>query len=89
MPHNVEPGQKVKIVTIEIAVPADMDEGALADGISALLTESGICAQDTPEGGTGIKPWVLDWRYVDQGMPDIVVASDDPEEGEIFEGKRA
>lgn len=73
--HNVKQNMRCRILRVEIAVPADIEDGEVRDGISALLTEGGICGDD------GI---VLDWRYIDDKYDMNVVASDDPEEGEIF-----
>lgn len=78
MAHNVTPNRTCRIMTIEVAVPACADDSAIADAMSALLTEDGICSPD------GI---LLDWRYL-KDQEYIAVASDDPEEGEIFEQPR-
>lgn len=71
--HKVQPNQQVMIFAVEIAVPADVTEGEIADEISALLTESG-----TANPGSNI----LDWRYLTEER--FVSASSNPEEGEIF-----
>lgn len=72
--HAVGPRQEVRILTVQVAVYANAEEGMVADEISALLSECGIAAPDSP---------ILDWRYA---MPPVnVVASDDPQEGEVFE----
>jgi hypothetical protein len=85
MSHNVKPNQRVRIIAVEIAISADEDPAIVADKMSALLTEFGTCCED------GI---ILDWRYrpyemFGAGQQDFeqgfgVVASDDPQEGEIF-----
>lgn len=75
--HKVQPNQEVRIIAVEIAVPADAEEGEIADQISAYLTENGTAL---PESA------VLDWSYlypIEMGR--IVKASEDPYEGEIFE----
>lgn len=41
--HKVQPNQKVKLIVIELAVPADAPDGEVNDEISAFLTENGIC----------------------------------------------
>ncbi|MCL4296235.1 MAG: hypothetical protein KJ077_10925 [Anaerolineae bacterium] len=72
--HKVKPGQQVRILTLEVAVPADAEDGEVADQMSAYLSENGT---DKPDSV------ILDWGYTDyEGR--IVTASDDPEEGEIF-----
>ena len=73
--HAVRPNQRVRILTIQIAVADDVDPDSVADEISALLTENGICCESSH---------ILDWRYLTEYQP-LVIASDDPEEGEIFD----
>jgi hypothetical protein len=74
--HKVKPGQKVRILTIQIAVPADTDPSMIADEMSEMLTGATSDARSN----------ILDWQY--QGCTpaqgEIVIASGDPEEGEIF-----
>lgn len=92
MPHNVKSRQRIKIIAVEIAVPANADEGEVADTISALLTENGICVYDNAKGDDKREPIILDWRYRPkrgnkqqdfEGAP-IVIAPRKPNEGEIF-----
>jgi len=63
--HAVKPNQQVRILTVQIAV---------ADEMSELLSENGICS-DTSH--------ILDWRYLTEYQP-TVKASDDPEVGKVF-----
>jgi hypothetical protein len=72
--HAVQPGQHVRILTIQLAVPDEVDPDLVSDEISELLTEQGICAEASH---------ILDWRYLTEYQP-LVTAGDDPEEGEIF-----
>ncbi|MBI5965947.1 MAG: hypothetical protein HY863_20910 [Chloroflexi bacterium] len=72
--HAVAPKQRIRILTIQIAVADDADPDSVADEISELLSENGICAEDSH---------ILDWRYLTEYQP-VVIASDDPEEGEVF-----
>lgn len=72
--HAVEPKQRVRILTIQIAVADDADPNSVADEISELLSENGICSEASH---------ILDWRYLTEYQP-VVIASDDPEEGEVF-----
>lgn len=71
--HKVQENQKVRIIPIEIAVPADADEAEVADEISALLSESGTANSESA---------ILDWRRVDRER--LVQVGADPEEGEVF-----
>jgi len=73
MTHRISPHQRVRIIEIEIAVPADMAEGYVADEISGLLSEDGA---DNPDSA------ILDWGYT--GRERLVQADGDPEEGEVF-----
>ena len=72
--HAVAPHQRVRILTIQIAVAESADPDSVADEISTLLTENGICSDDSH---------ILDWRYLTEYQP-AVTANDDPEEGEVF-----
>jgi hypothetical protein len=72
--HAVKPNQQVRILTIQIAVPADANPDSIADEMSELLSENGICADASH---------ILDWCYLTEYQP-TVIASDDPEEGEVF-----
>jgi len=72
--HAVAPKQRIRILTIQIAVADEADPDSVADEISGLLSENGICSEDSH---------ILDWRYLTEYQP-VVIASDDPEEGEVF-----
>ena len=72
--HAVAPKQRIRILTIQIAVAEEADPDSVADEISELLSENGICSEDSH---------ILDWRYLTEYQP-VVIASDDPEEGEVF-----
>lgn len=72
--HAVQPGQRVRLLTIQLAVPDEADPDAVADEISGLLSENGICCEESA---------ILDWRYLTECQP-VVTAGEDPEEGEVF-----
>jgi hypothetical protein len=72
--HAVEPNQHVRILTIQIAVADEADPDSVADEISELLSENGICSEVSH---------ILDWRYLTEYQP-VVTTCDDPEEGEVF-----
>ena len=72
--HAVKPNQRVRILTIQIAVAEDADPDSVADEISELLSENCICSDASH---------ILDWRYLTEYQPSVI-ASDDPEEGEVF-----
>jgi len=72
--HAVKPNQRVRILTIQIAVAENADPDSVADEISELLSENGICSDASH---------ILDWRYLTEYQPSVI-ASDEPEEGEVF-----
>lgn len=72
--HAVHPGQRVRILTIQLAVPDNADPNSVADELSEMLSENGICCEASH---------ILDWRYLTEYQP-VVAAGDDPEEGEVF-----
>ena len=72
--HAVKPNQRVRILTLQIAVAEDADPDSVADEMSELLSGNGICSDDSH---------ILDWRYLTEYQP-AVTANDDPEEGEVF-----
>jgi hypothetical protein len=72
--HAVASKQRIRILTIQIAVADEADPDSVADEISELLSENGICSDSSH---------ILDWRYLMEYQP-VVIASDDPEEGEVF-----
>lgn len=72
--HAVGPKQRIRILTIQIAVADEADPDSVADEISELLSENGICSDSSH---------ILDWRYLTEYQPGVT-ASDDPEEGEVF-----
>lgn len=72
--HAIAPHQRVRILTIQIAVAEAADPDSVADEMSELLSEGGICSDASH---------ILDWRYLTEYQP-TVTASDDPEEGEVF-----
>jgi len=73
--HAVTDGQRVRILTIQIAVAEDADPDSVADELSELLSENGICSESSH---------ILDWRYLTEYQP-TVVAGNDPQEGEVFD----
>jgi hypothetical protein len=73
MAHKVEPNQRVLILGLEIAVPAEAEDGLVRDEISARLSLLGTDEESS---------CILDWRYT--GQERIVQVDDDPEEGAVF-----
>jgi hypothetical protein len=78
--YKMKPGQVVKILRIEIAVPTDVGNDCIADEISALLTDRGMRSKHSS---------ILDWRYTidpdEAGMHPVYLDKEEPvEEGEVF-----
>jgi hypothetical protein len=79
--HSVQPGQKCRILTVQIAVAEDASASGIADEISGTLTAS---IADP-------KSCILDWGYLPGHGPEdgnFATASAEPVENEIFEPKR-
>ena len=72
--HAIKPKQRLRILSVQIAVADDADPDSVADEISELLSENGICSDASH---------ILDWRYLTEYQP-VVTAGDDPQEGEVF-----
>lgn len=72
--HAIKLGQRVRILTIQVAVAEAADLDSVADEISELLSENGICSEASH---------ILDWRYLTEYQPTLT-ANDDPQEGEVF-----
>ncbi len=72
--HAVKPNQRVRILTLQIAVAEDADPDSVADEMSELLSGNGICSDASH---------ILDWRYLTEYQR-TVTAGDDPDEGEVF-----
>lgn len=73
--HNYQPYQAVRIVTIQVALPASGDIDDVADHFERLLTR----AMNEPNS------IVLDWQYLtllDESP--VVVLETDPAEGDAF-----
>jgi hypothetical protein len=74
MAHKVQPGL-VRIIAIEIAVPATTDPAWVADEVSAHLSLNGTYAEDSA---------IVDWQYVHPSWVEQVVAPEGVAEGEVF-----
>jgi hypothetical protein len=73
--HNYKPRQTLRIVTLQLAIPASTDIDEVADGISEMLTNA-MCGENY---------LVSDWQYAQLlDETPIVILSDDPDEGEAF-----
>jgi hypothetical protein len=72
--HAIQSNQRIRILIIQIAVPDDAEPDAVADELSWLLSENGICSDSSN---------ILDWHYLTEYQPQVI-AGDKPEEGEVF-----
>lgn len=79
MSHKVQAHQAVRILTLQIAVPAELVENGLAE--EELSEKLSALGTDHAESA------ILDWRYVTppDETPEFSTAVD-PEEGEVFNG---
>lgn len=73
MAHKVQSHSRVLVLGLEVAVPAEAEEGQIYDEVSARLSESGV---DDPHS------LILDWRYTHQDR--VVQTAEEPEEGAVF-----
>ncbi len=72
--HAIQPKRRVRILTIQIAVPDEAEPDAVADELSWLLSENGICSDSSN---------ILDWHYLTGYQPQVV-ADNELQEGEVF-----
>ena len=61
--HAVKPNQQVRILTIQIAVAADADPDSVADEMSELLSENGICSECQPYSGLALSDRIPTHRH--------------------------
>jgi len=75
--HFYKPNQIVKIVTLQIAVPAEYDDDEIREGTDSMLTHP-VSTKD---------PFLLDWRFADPKriVDKTVRVSHVPKECEAFE----
>lgn len=84
--HTLKSGKKYKIVTIQVAAPADLNDAQITDGLNEMLH----AAVTLPEDQTV----VADWRFLSPPDKLKYLTSDyevnkvgkKPEEGEAFVG---
>lgn len=82
--HNYQPNQLVQILTVHLAVDGNLTPAEIADGVTGLLTEGGLCAAGccTDEG-----PFLLDWSYANVNRiadRNLLTISEEPHEAEAF-----
>lgn len=71
--HKVQSNQAVRILQIEIAVPANAADAQVREEISALLSESGVA---NPESN------ILDWQHTSLEWEALATAA--PDEESVF-----
>jgi hypothetical protein len=72
--HTIQPNQRIRILTIQIAVPNEAEPDAVADELTWLLSENGTRSDSSN---------ILDWHYLTEYQPQVV-ADNELEEGEVF-----
>jgi hypothetical protein len=68
------PNQRVRILTIQVSVPADADHDDVDSDITELLTFRGVEADDS---------YILDWQYPTEYHPEVTLGAT-PYSGEAF-----
>lgn len=76
--HNIEPSQKYKILTLRIAVPEEVDDNLITDGLNEILNDMAL-----DFGDESTVP-VVDWAY--GPTIDHIEAPEVVEEGCLFFG---
>ncbi len=78
MSSTTTPGQKVRIVTLMLAIPAGINDTALARALTAVLAEAKVSGE----------PLVLDWQRAEQeGLVAVETVAGDAR-SDIFAGVR-
>lgn len=72
--HTIQPNQRLRILTIQIAVPNKAEPDAVADELTWLLSENGTRSESSN---------ILDWQYLTEYQPQVV-AGNELQEGEVF-----
>lgn len=71
--HNLKPNTKYKLISVTMAIPLEIGEAGMADGINEMLRES---MMDYPD-------FLGDYNIDFSG--DVRETDGDPEEGELFD----
>ncbi len=71
--HRLRPNTRYNIISIKVAVPADMDKGEVADGLNEMLRPATLCDDAV----------FHDYTFDLESYPNRKT-SDDPCEGELF-----
>jgi hypothetical protein len=84
--HLLTPTTPYKLVTVTLAVPAELEDSEITDGLNGLLNET---IENYQDDGISV-PLVADWGFPGPTTPPngsafpIRVTSQDPAEGEVF-----
>ena len=72
--YTIQPNQRIRILTIQIAVPNEAEPDAVADELTWLLSENGTRSDSSN---------ILDWHTLTEYQPQVVV-DNELQEGEVF-----
>ena len=71
--HAILPNTAYKLVNIQVAVPAGLDDAEITDGLNDMLNDA--CQED----------WIVDWQFPTGTQFFVAQSSEVPEEGELWD----
>ena len=77
--HLLKPNQEYKMVRVELAMPASLDDAEITDGLNELFNHCVVNSEQTGED------FIADWAFPQPGFP-IRKTSNTPNEGDLFQG---
>ena len=72
--YTIQPNQRIRILTIQIAVLGDAEPDAVADELTWLLSGNGTSSDSSN---------ILDWHTLTEYQPQVV-ADNELQEGKVF-----
>jgi len=72
--YTIQPNQRLRILTIQIAVPNEAEPDTVADELTWLLSENGTRSDSSN---------ILDWHTLTEYQPQVVT-DNELQEGEVF-----
>ena len=72
--YTIQPYQRIRILTIQIAVPNEAEPDTVADELTWLLSENGTRSDSSN---------ILDWHTLTEYQPQVV-ADNELQEGKVF-----
>lgn len=81
--HALKPNSPYKILNVQIAFPAEMDNAEITDGLNDLF------GNVIEENDAGNEVFIADWKYLNPDNPIMAQTRDDDAiglEGTVFDG---